>query len=126
MTILYGCGISNSTRHSGENLPLMVLGGGAGKLKGGRHVKFTDKPSMANLLMTLMDKMDVLVERIGGAPARFSSIRCRYEEIIAALLVAAPVYAQEAPSGDGSTPLHWAAYRDDLAKTDQLLRAAPM
>ncbi len=42
--------------------------------------------------------------------------------LIVALLVAAPVYAQEAPSGDGSTPLHWAAYRDDLAKTDQLLR----
>jgi ankyrin repeat protein len=43
--------------------------------------------------------------------------------VIAALLVAAPVYAQEAPPGDGSTPLHWAAYRDDLAKTDQLIRA---
>jgi uncharacterized protein len=41
---------------------------------------------------------------------------------IAAMLVAAPVCAQEAPSGDGSTPLHWAAYRDDLAKTDQLIR----
>ena len=48
----------------------MVLGGGAGKLKGGRHVKFTDKPSMANLLMTLMDKMDVLVERIGGSTGK--------------------------------------------------------
>ena len=43
--------------------------------------------------------------------------------LIAAMLVAAPVYAQEAPSGDGSTPLHWAAYRDDLARTDQLIRA---
>jgi ankyrin repeat protein len=32
------------------------------------------------------------------------------------------VYAQEAPSGDGSTPLHWAAYRDDLSKVDQLIR----
>ena len=31
MTILYGSGISNSTRHSGENLPLLVLGGGAGR-----------------------------------------------------------------------------------------------
>jgi hypothetical protein len=70
MTILYGCGISNSTRHSGENLPLLVLGGGAGKLKGGRHVKFTDKPSMANLLMTLADKMDVPVERIGGSTGK--------------------------------------------------------
>lgn len=39
------------------------------------------------------------------------------------LALAAPAYAQEAPSGDGSTPLHWAAYRDDLAKVDQLIRA---
>jgi ankyrin repeat protein len=38
-------------------------------------------------------------------------------------VIALPAYAQEAPSGDGSTPLHWAAYRDDLAKVDQLLRA---
>ena len=70
MTILYGCGISNSTRHSGENLPLLVIGGGAGKLKGGRHLKYTDKPSMANLLLTLMDKMDVPVERIGGSTGK--------------------------------------------------------
>ncbi len=70
MTILYGSGISNSTRHSGENLPLLVMGGGAGRLKGGRHLTYTDKPSMANLLMTLMDKMDVPVERIGGSTGK--------------------------------------------------------
>ena len=70
MTILYGSGISNSTRHSGDNLPVLVMGGGAGKLKGGKHLTFTDKPSMANLLMTLMDKMDVPVERIGGSTGR--------------------------------------------------------
>lgn len=70
MTILYGSGISNSTRHSGENLPLLVVGGGAGRLKGGRHVKYTVKPSMANLLLTLMDKMDVPVERIGGSTGK--------------------------------------------------------
>ena len=70
MTILYGSGISNSTRHSGENLPLLVMGGGAGTLKGGRHLTYTDKPSMANLLMTLMDKMDVPVERIGGSTGK--------------------------------------------------------
>src|SRR5206468_332677 len=38
MTILYGSGISNSTRHSGDNLPLLIMGGGAGRLKGGRHL----------------------------------------------------------------------------------------
>src|SRR6185436_12727920 len=38
MTILYGAGISNSNAHSGDNLPILVVGGGAGKLKGGRHL----------------------------------------------------------------------------------------
>src|SRR5256886_3199114 len=66
-TILYGAGISNSTQHSGENLPLMLVGGGAGRIKGGRHLKYTDKPMMANLLVTLMDKMDVPVDHVGGS-----------------------------------------------------------
>src|SRR5437588_7771200 len=70
MTILYGSGISNSTQHSGENLPLLVVGGGTGKLKGGRHLKYSDKPTMANLLVTLMDKLDVPVERLGGSTGR--------------------------------------------------------
>ena len=67
MTILYGSGISNSTRHSGVDLPLMLVGGGVGRLPSGRHLRFTDEPSMANLLVTLMDKMGVPVERIGGS-----------------------------------------------------------
>src|SRR4029450_1834778 len=70
MTILYGSGISNSTKHSGVNLPLLVMGGGAGKLKGGRHLKYADQPSMANLLVTLMDKLGVPVERHGGSTGR--------------------------------------------------------
>src|SRR5437762_5234351 len=70
MTILYGSGISNSTKHSGDNLPLLLVGGGAGRIKGGRHLTYSDKPTMANLLVTLMDKMDVPVERIGGSTGK--------------------------------------------------------
>ena len=70
MMILYGAGISNSNQHSGNNLPLMVVGGGAGRLKGGRHLTYSDKPTIANLLVTLMDKMDVPVERIGGSTGK--------------------------------------------------------
>jgi hypothetical protein len=70
MSIMYGSGISNSDQHSGENLPILVLGGGAGKLKGGRHLKFADKPSIGNLLVTLMDKLDVPVEKIGGSTGK--------------------------------------------------------
>jgi hypothetical protein len=66
-TILYGAGISNSQRHSGDDLPLLVMGGGSGRLKGGRHLTYPDKPMMANLLVTLMDKMDVPVDHVGGS-----------------------------------------------------------
>ena len=67
MTILYGTGISNSTRHLGVNLPLLVLGGGAGKLKGGRHLRYPGDTSNADLLMTLMDKLDMPLDRLGNS-----------------------------------------------------------
>ena len=70
MTILYGCGISNSTRHLGVNLPLLVLGGGAGKLKGGRHLRYPSDTSNADLLMTLMDKLDMPLDRLGHSTSR--------------------------------------------------------
>ena len=67
MTILYGCGISNSSGHSGKSLPLMLLGGGNGRIKGGRHIKYTDAPIMSNLLVTVMDKLDIPVDHVGGS-----------------------------------------------------------
>src|SRR4030095_13906244 len=71
MTILYGAGISNSNAHSGDNLPILLVGGGAGKLKGGRHLQYENKPLMANLLVTLMDKLDMPVDHLGGSTRRF-------------------------------------------------------
>ena len=67
MTILYGSGISNSQRHSGDNLPLVVVGGGNGRLKGGRHLVYDDNPSHANLLHSLLDKFEVDLEKPGGS-----------------------------------------------------------
>jgi hypothetical protein len=71
-TILYGAGISNSQRHAGDNLPLMLVGGSSGRIKGGRHLKYTDQPMMANLLVTLMDKMDVPVDHVGGSTGKLN------------------------------------------------------
>jgi len=70
MTILYGAGISNSNAHSGVNLPLALVGGGAGTLRGGQHLAFPDSPPMANLLVTLMDKLGVPVEKIGPSTGK--------------------------------------------------------
>ena len=46
------------------------MGGGVGTLKGGRHLAYRDKPTMGNLLVTLMDKMGVPVEKVGGSTGR--------------------------------------------------------
>jgi len=67
LIVLYGSGISNSSGHSGRNLPLMVLGGGAGTLQGGKHLKYDGSPVHANLLVTLMDKMGVPMDKVGGS-----------------------------------------------------------
>jgi hypothetical protein len=66
-TLLYGSGISNSQQHAGNNLPILLAGGGNGRLSGGQHLVFEDEPSHANLLHTLMDKFDVPVESVGGS-----------------------------------------------------------
>jgi hypothetical protein len=65
MTIMYGTCMSNSTRHAGDNVPILLLGGGAGRFKGGRHLNYPSGTSHANLLVTIMDKFDLPVERIG-------------------------------------------------------------
>lgn len=70
MTILYGAGISNSTIHSGDDLPVLLLGGGAGRLNGGQHIKYANQPTMANLLVALMDKFDLPIDRIGGSTGK--------------------------------------------------------
>src|SRR5580698_2541157 len=70
VTILYGAGISNSNGHSGDNLPLMLMGGAAGRIKGGRHLNYANKPSTANLLVAIMDKMDYPVEKVGGSTGK--------------------------------------------------------
>ncbi len=67
MTIMYGTCMSNSTRHAGNNVPILVLGGGAGRLKGGRHLSYDLGTSHANLLLTLMDKFDLPLDGVGGS-----------------------------------------------------------
>jgi hypothetical protein len=67
MTILYGAGISNSTDHSGDNLPVLLVGGGAGWLRGGEHRHYEKEPTMADLHLTLMDRFNFPIDRIGGS-----------------------------------------------------------
>lgn len=63
--ILQGGGLSNSDQHSHIDLPLVLVGGGAGRLKGGRHLRFPKDTPMNNLHMALLEKVGVQIEKFG-------------------------------------------------------------
>jgi hypothetical protein len=69
VTLIYGAGIADSNSHATVNIPLILAGGGAGNLKGGRHNHLTNVP-LANLHLTLMDHFGVHWERIGDSTGR--------------------------------------------------------
>ena len=73
-TILYGSNMSNSNAHDHFPLPNLVIGGGAGRLKGGRHLRYPDHTPMANLLLGMLDKSSVEVDRLGDSTGALVSL----------------------------------------------------
>lgn len=59
--------MSDSDLHTPRNLPILVAGGGAGRLKGGRHVRFREGTPLTNLYMTVLSQLGVPAERIGDS-----------------------------------------------------------
>ena len=72
--LLYGSNMSNSNAHDEFPLPLLVAGGGCGKVKGGQHLKYPDRTPLANLLLTLLDRAGVPAEKIGNSSGVFSEV----------------------------------------------------
>lgn len=64
--ILYGSGLGDGDQHSHHDLPVLIAGGGAGTLTGGRHLKVAETP-MTNLLVTLLNKVGVPLEKLGDS-----------------------------------------------------------
>ena len=72
--IIYGAGISDSNEHLKTNLPILLMGGGTGQLKGGRHLRFAEQPPLANLMLAVADKLGVPVERLGFGTGTLSGL----------------------------------------------------
>ena len=64
----------NSDRHYHHNLPALLAGGGAGTIKGGRHVRYRDEVPLANLHLTLLDKMGIPLDKLGDSTGRVTEI----------------------------------------------------
>jgi hypothetical protein len=63
--IVYGSGMSDGNGHTGGPLPLAIVGGGAGRVHGNRHIETPARTPMANLLLSLSQKFDVAHDTFG-------------------------------------------------------------
>jgi hypothetical protein len=66
-TIVYGSGMANPNQHDHNPLPIILAGGSAGRLQGGRHVRAAADTPFANLLVTVLNKLDVRVDSFGDS-----------------------------------------------------------
>ena len=78
---LYGSGMGNPNVHDHVNLPILVAGGGAGKARGGRHIRFASPTPLANLHLTLLDaagvRLDAFADSTGKIDTLFSPVALR-------------------------------------------------
>jgi len=72
--LVYGAGISDSNTHFHDNLPIALVGGAAGGLKGGRHLRYTKETPLTNLWLTVLDKMGVPAEQIGDSTGKVEQL----------------------------------------------------
>jgi len=71
--LVYGSGLSDGNIHYGYNLPITLVGKGAGALKGGTHLKYDALP-MANMHLSLMDKFGVPMEKFGNSTGQLEGL----------------------------------------------------
>lgn len=72
--LLCGSGMGNPDIHDHLNLPIIVAGGAAGGLTGGRHIRYKEPEPLANLHVTLLDKVGVHLDSFGDSTGRIEEL----------------------------------------------------
>ncbi len=72
--ILYGSNMSNSNLHNHFPLPNVIVGGAAGRIAGGRHLRYPDHTPMSNLLLTLLDKAGIRIDNLGDSTGKMAEL----------------------------------------------------
>ena len=72
--IVYGGGIKDGDRHDHVNLPILLAGKGGGTLKPGRHLRLKQNKPMANLYLSMLDRMGCTEERFGDSNGRLEEV----------------------------------------------------
>ncbi len=71
---LYGSGMGNSSLHDHVNLPILVAGGAATGMKGGRHIRYEDGTPLGNLHLTLLDRVGVHLDAFGDSDGKVDTL----------------------------------------------------
>jgi hypothetical protein len=71
---LYGSGMGNPNVHDHVNLPIIVAGGAAGKMQGGRHIRRQEATPLANLHLTLLDKVGVRLDSFADSDGKLDAL----------------------------------------------------
>lgn len=71
---LYGSGMGNPNVHDHTNLPILVAGGAAGNMQGGRHIRFNEPTPLANLHLTLLNKVGVRQESFADSQGQVDEL----------------------------------------------------
>jgi hypothetical protein len=72
--LVYGSNMSDSNAHDHFPLPMALVGGGCGKLKGGQHLRYPDRTPVSNLLLTVLDRAGVPVESLGDSTGELAEV----------------------------------------------------
>ena len=70
--IVYGAGMSDSNMHHHQNLPALLVGTGSGQIAGGRHVRVAKDLPLANLHLTVLDRMGIPIDRLGDSTGKLA------------------------------------------------------
>jgi hypothetical protein len=71
---LYGSNMSNSDRHNGGPLPTILVGGGNGALRGNQHIALTEPTPIANLHLTILDKIGAGRQSFGDSTGMIAGV----------------------------------------------------
>ena len=72
--LLYGSGMGNPNVHDHSNLPILVAGGAAGGMKGGRHIRCPQPTPLANLHLSLLHKVGVKIDKFGDSKGEIENL----------------------------------------------------
>lgn len=72
--IVYGSAIADGNAHNHDNLPVLLAGGGGGTVRPGRHVRYAKETPMANLYVSMLERMGAPTERFGDSTGKLTDI----------------------------------------------------